>query len=119
MSCQAVKNFFKERSRVRNVVVSLPAKGRGGREWTRLTVCGEVYKQSIYDVIKDVAGLESQNARGWLTEYVKARKVVFHTLTDEQLAECETLATRWNRMGLPLALKKKCDDSRDAILFYN
>ena len=115
MYFKAVKNFFKERSRVRNVVVSLPAKGRGSREWTRLTVCGEVYKQCIYDVVKDVSGIESQNSRGWLTEYVKARKVVFHTLTDAQLAECETLATRWNRIGLPLALKKKYEYSLDTM----
>ena len=102
---QAVKNFFKERSRVRNVVAYLP--GKKAREWDAISVCGAVYKSCIFDVVKDVSGLDSRSQHGWLAEYVKARKAVFATLTPEQLQECEKLVTKWNRAGIPLHMKKK------------
>ena len=100
-----MKNFFKERSRVRNVVAYLP--GKKAREWDAISVCGAVYKSCIFDVVKDVSGLDSRSQHGWLAEYVKARKAVFATLTPEQLQECEKLVTKWNRTGIPLHMKKK------------
>ena len=104
---QAVRNFFQERTRVRNVVVTLPGNGKRKKEWDAIAVCGEVYRDAIHDIAKEVSGLTAQDQRGWLPEYMKARRAYYYLLGDEQREELETLATKWNRGSIPMHLKKK------------
>ncbi|VDB99994.1 unnamed protein product [Peniophora sp. CBMAI 1063] len=103
----AIRNFFKERGRVRDVIVRLPGKGRSRLDWTVLGVCGEVYKGVISDLVEEVSGLKPGAKKGWLTEYKRARAAVYYSLTEEERTEVQVLCKQWNRTGIPLSIKKK------------
>ena len=92
---------------MRQAVVKLPRPKKHIREWTPLTVCGEVYKHAIYELTTDVSRLTPSDQRGWLAEFQKARKAYFYLLSDEQHEELEVLAGKWERNGVPKPLKKK------------
>lgn len=102
---QSVRNFFKERGRIRGAVVKLPGKGRTALDWTPMTVCGEVYKDAIKELIRDMTGLTTSNKRGWIAEYPKARAALFHSLSADERKEVETIALMWNRTGIPASKK--------------
>ena len=84
-----------------------PGNGKRKKEWDAIAVCGEVYRDAIHDIAKEVSGLTAQDQRGWLPEYMKARRAYYYLLGDEQREELETLATKWNRGSIPMHLKKK------------
>ena len=92
---------------MRQAVVKLPRPKKHIREWTPLTVCGEVYKHAIYELTTDVSRLTPSDQRGWLAEFQKAQKAYFYLLSDEQHEELEVLAGKWERNGVPKPLKKK------------
>lgn len=102
-----MRNFFKERGRIREVVVKLPGKGKGSLAWTPLTVCSEVYKSAILDMVKDVANVTPSDTDTFLTQYNKAKKAMFYSLSKDQVDEMEKICKQWNRTGIPLKLKKK------------
>ncbi|VDB96080.1 unnamed protein product [Peniophora sp. CBMAI 1063] len=113
LTYQAVRNFFSERGRVRDVVVKLPGKGRSKTSWTAISVVNQVYRSAIHDLVFDVSGLKPQKkgekepSPGWLTEYNKACVAIYHTLSADERAEMEQLAMQWTRTGIPLYMKKK------------
>ena len=95
-----MKHFFKERTRIRNPVIQLPARGHGTADWTDVGVCGQVYKSAIYGLLRDVAGLKPGKSRRWLPEYKKARKAVYYSLKKDEREELKKVAERWNRKDL-------------------
>lgn len=105
ITSQAVRNFFKEQGRIRSTVVKLPGKG-ANTDWTPLTVCGDIYKEAISDLITDVTGLSPSDAN-WIAEYSKARSAIYYSLSEEDNEVLEDLCEKWNRSGIPLDQKKK------------
>ena len=55
---QAVRNYFSEKARIRDVVVKLPGKGKSARDWTPLGVAGVVFHDAISSLTEDVSGLK-------------------------------------------------------------
>lgn len=106
MHAQAVRNFFKERGRIRDVVVKLPRASSG--VWSTLAVCSEVYKSAINELVEEVSGCKPGTRGGYISEYSKARQAFFLRLSDAQRGELERIAKQWNRTGTPKSAKLKC-----------
>lgn len=102
---QAVHNFFKEQSQMRNTVVELP--GGNANFWTDITVCGEVYKDTIKDLCEDLTEMVAGDKAGWIAEYNKARAAIWFSLSAEEREGVQSLVKTWNRTGIPKEVKKK------------
>ncbi|KZV62305.1 hypothetical protein PENSPDRAFT_670448 [Peniophora sp. CONT] len=105
MVAKAVRNFFSERGRIRDVVVKLPRASSG--VWTPLAVCSEVYKNAVNDLVEQVSGCKPGTRGGWISEYPKGRRAFYRRLSEEQRAELDRIAKQWNRTGTPKSAKLK------------
>ncbi|VDC03288.1 unnamed protein product [Peniophora sp. CBMAI 1063] len=103
---QAVKNFFKEQGRIRDVVVQPLRKGSNKLDWDPLSVCSDVYGHIAAQMVHEVAGIQHGH-QYWLRKYNKANTALYYSLSDGQRTQVEFLANEWNKNGLPKEMKKR------------